>query len=229
MNLEEKTKVFFRDRFNYLLILIVLLLLTAPFLRLEGNDDVFLFFYGLVFLVSNVLILKIMISRASRFLTAAVFFTAVFISDVTVKRLGAGWSAGVLILVDCVYVAFLMLFLHYLFRALFNEKKVTSDSIKGGICIYFLLGVLWGVIYRILGFFDPSAFLFQAHAARNLFYFSYVTLTTVGYGDIVPVSLLAQTLAFMEAVTGQIFLAVFIARLMGLHIAHVINRKDEQN
>jgi voltage-gated potassium channel Kch len=80
-------------------------------------------------------------------------------------------------------------------------------------------------MYRMLYYFDPTAFIFQGSTAINLFYFSYVTLTTVGYGDIVPASRLAETLAFMEAVTGQIFLAVFIARLMGLHIAHVIGRQ----
>jgi voltage-gated potassium channel Kch len=228
MSPDEKPKGFFRDRFNYLLILIILLLVTAPFLRIKGEENIFLLFYALVFLVSNILILKIMIRHARSFLAASVFFTAVFMFEVAVKRSGAAGAEWITILADGVYAVFLVLFLHYLFRALVTEKKVTSDSIKGGICIYFLFGILWGIIYRILDFFDPSAFLFQAPAVRNLFYFSYVTLTTVGYGDIVPASPPAQTLAFMEAVTGQIFLAVFIARLMGLHIAHVINRKDEQ-
>lgn len=228
---EQKFEDFFKNRFNHLLLLIVLLLLTAPFLRLahSGGPHFFPLCYGLIFLASNLLILKIMAHRPSRFWLSAVLFTAVFCFDVVVKRLGLSWSEWTLIVSDAGYVVFLAIFLNYLFRSLFNEKKVTSDSIKGGICIYLLLGVLWGIIYRILEFCDPAAFAPKGEAVRNLFYFSYVTLTTVGYGDIVPASYLAQTLAFMEAVTGQIFLAVFIARLMGLHIAHVVSHNDPKS
>lgn len=83
------------------------------------------------------------------------------------------------------------------------------------------------MIYRVLHFFDPQAFIFQSDAVPNLVYFSYVTLTTVGYGDIMPASRMAEPLSFMEAVMGQMFLAIFIARLMGLYIAHVIGHRDE--
>jgi hypothetical protein len=58
-------------------------------------------------------------------------------------------------------------------------------------------------------------------------YFSYVTLTTLGYGDITPLSGAARTLAIVEATTGQIYLAVLVARLVGLHVAHSTMRKDD--
>jgi voltage-gated potassium channel Kch len=151
----------------------------------------------------------------------------VIIIDIVVQRTEAAWADGFVIVADIAYVIFLAVFLRYLMQYLFNEKKVSDESIKGGICIYLLLGVTWGIIYRILHFFDPAAFLSQGQIVPNLFYFSYVTLTTVGYGDIVPATRFAQTLAFMEAVTGQMFIAIFIARLMGLHIAHVVSRKND--
>ncbi len=227
ISLEKKFEQFFQDRFNYLLLLIVTLLLASPLLRLHGGGGVASAFLALLFAASNILILRIMVERPARFWTAAVVFFSVFAFDLIAKRLGVSWADKAIIFADIVYIIFLAIFLSSLFRSLFNEKKVTHDSIKGGICIYLLLGILCGVMYRILYYFDPGAFIFQGTTAINLFYFSYVTLTTVGYGDIVPASRLAETLAFMEAVMGQIFLAVFIARLMGLHIAHVISQKSE--
>jgi len=227
LSLEKKFEQFFQDRFNYLLLLIVTLLLASPLLRLHGGGGVASACLGLLFAASNILILRIMVERPVRFWLAAGIFFLVFAFDLIAKRLGVVWADKVIIFADIVYILFLMVFLNYLFRSLFNEKKVTHDSIKGGICIYLLFGIMWGVMYRILYYFDPAAFTFQGSTAINLFYFSYVTLTTVGYGDIVPASRVAETLAFMEAVMGQIFLAVFIARLMGLHIAHVISQKSE--
>jgi hypothetical protein len=56
-------------------------------------------------------------------------------------------------------------------------------------------------------------------------YFSFATLTTLGYGDIVPVSAIARTLATLEAITGQLYLAVLVARLVGLHIAESLEHK----
>jgi voltage-gated potassium channel Kch len=225
LSLEKKFEQFFRDRFNHLLILIITLLLASPLLRLHQGGGVVAAFFALLFAISNIFILRIMVKHPAKFWTAAIIFFSVFASDLIAKHLGVSWLEKLIVFSDGVYVVFLMIFLTRLFQILFNEKKVTHDSIKGGICIYLLFGILWGVMYRMLYYFDPTAFIFQGSTAINLFYFSYVTLTTVGYGDIVPASRLAETLAFMEAVTGQIFLAVFIARLMGLHIAHVIGRQ----
>jgi hypothetical protein len=227
MNLEKKFERFFNDRFNYLLILIVTLLLASPLLRLHQGGSIVSAFFALLFAVSNIFILRIMVRHPSKFWIAAAIFFSVFAFDLLAKHLGVSWLDKMVVFSDGVYIVFLILFLTRLFQILFNEKKVTHDSIKGGICIYLLFGITWGVMYRMLYYFDPTSFLFQGSTAMNLFYFSYVTLTTVGYGDIVPASRLAETLAFMEAVTGQIFLAVFIARLMGLHIAHVISKGGE--
>jgi voltage-gated potassium channel Kch len=226
LNLEKRFERFFRDRFNYLLILITILLLASPLLRLREGGGFALAFLALIFSVSNIFILRIMIERTGRFWLASAIFFLVFAFDFFVKHLRPDWADRAIIFSDIVYIVFLAIFLNYLFHYLFHTQKVTQDSIKGGVCIYLLLGILWGVMYQIVYYFDPGAFNFQENTARNLFYFSYVTLTTVGYGDVVPASRLAETLAFLEAVSGQIFLAVFIARLMGLHIAHLVTRKD---
>ncbi len=227
LNLEKRLEKIFLNRFNHLLVLIVVLLLAIPFARSTGQRGVADLFVMVVFAASNILILRIMIVRPRRFWVSAAIILAVITADGVVQLTDALWAEKFMIVADIAYVIFLTVFLQYLIKFLFNEKKVTDDSIKGGICTYLLLGVTWGIVYRLLLFFDPAAFLVQGQAGPNLFYFSYVTLTTVGYGDIVPATHFAQTLAFMEAVTGQMFIAIFIARLMGLHIAHVVSKKDE--
>ena len=112
----------------------------------------------------------------------------------------------------------LLIFLH----RIFSETTVTIDSIQGGIAIYFLSGVFWAFLYQTLLLFDPDAILFSDHvlgAFSDIIYFSFITMTTLGYGDIMPISRMAKNLAVLEAVWGQTYLAVLVARLVGLHLS----------
>ena len=112
-------------------------------------------------------------------------------------------------------------------------EKVTGDKLCGAICVYVLIGVIWAILYSLIEYSRPGAFAVSYadpwaptaagsgyEAFAMLEHFSFVTLTTLGYGDIIPVSSTARTLACVEAVLGQIYLAVMIARLVGLHIVH---------
>ncbi len=104
--------------------------------------------------------------------------------------------------------------------------KVTSNKIVGSICIYLLIGVIWGALYNILVYFEPQAFhgLSLEHAANGGFlYFSFVTLTTLGYGDISPAIPLTRSLAYMEAIVGQFYLTILVASL----VASYLNQRKE--
>jgi len=112
---------------------------------------------------------------------------------------------------------------------LFKAKDVSSDIIVGAICAFFLIGLMWAYIFSTLQFFQPDAFHFSQGASINtnsFIYYSFVTLTTLGYGDITPSISSAKSLSVLEAVTGQIYLAVVIARLVGMHISQSIERKS---
>jgi voltage-gated potassium channel Kch len=106
--------------------------------------------------------------------------------------------------------------------------RVTADKIFAAICVYMLMGFAWTFIYALLDELQPGSFVSLSTTATNDYvahyiemrYFSFVTLTTVGYGDIVPHSPATRTLAALEAVAGQIYLTVLVARLVGLHIVH---------
>lgn len=102
---------------------------------------------------------------------------------------------------------------------LFAEKHVTGDTIVGGIAVYFLIGLFWTILYHLALLLDGRAFsvALDQMGTFRLAYFSFVCLTTLGFGDIYPVSHLAQILSVLEAAAGQIYLVVFMARLIGLH------------
>ena len=108
-----------------------------------------------------------------------------------------------------------------------RKGAVTADKIYGALCVYLIIGLTWGFMFLTLEGCQPGSFLFgQARLSgiekdpATLVYFSFVTLSTVGYGDITPLSPPARSFAFMEAIIGQIYLAVLVARLVGLHIAY---------
>jgi hypothetical protein len=106
-----------------------------------------------------------------------------------------------------------------------RSSDVTIDTIAGAACAYTLLAMVWGGLYLLLEFLRPGSFNIAAvwrmgptgDPSAALVYFSFVTLTTVGYGDITPVWPGAGGLAVAEAVVGQLYLAITIARLVGLH------------
>lgn len=117
------------------------------------------------------------------------------------------------------YSGFLLFSLILMIRDIFADDKVTPDTICAGISIYLLIGFLWTLFYDIVHFIDKNAFHYAgARDSVSLMYFSFTTLTTVGYGDIYPVNKIAMSLSNLEAISGQIYLGVFVARLIGLHL-----------
>jgi hypothetical protein len=88
---------------------------------------------------------------------------------------------------------------------------------------------MWSFVYSVLESIHPGSFATgegQIEAGRRLYiYYSFVTITTLGYGDITPITDLANSFSFLEAVTGQLYIAILIARLVGIHIAQSMNKK----
>ena len=109
-----------------------------------------------------------------------------------------------------------------------GSGKVTWDKIYGAICAYLLLGYAWTFAYSLVVEAQPGAFLSLTSTmphdivgrVMELRYFSFVTLATVGYGDIVPHTAAARNLALLEAILGQFYLVALVGRLVGLHIVH---------
>ena len=117
--------------------------------------------------------------------------------------------------------AVLMLFtircvLHYVLQA----RAITLDQIYAGICMYIMLGFAFGAIFYLVNILDPKSFYMSTNVTGrdtpDLMYFSFVTLATLGYGDITPGSNLARSLAVVEALVGMLYIAIFMARLVSM-------------
>jgi hypothetical protein len=122
------------------------------------------------------------------------------------------------------HAAFILLLIVFMLCRLFKENKVTLDMIMAGIIIYLLMAGLWAQFFSLVVLANPNAISvaaggFGPHPYSTIYYFSVATLTTAGFGDIVPVSDMARILAAYESLVGQVYLVVFIALLMGRHFA----------
>lgn len=114
----------------------------------------------------------------------------------------------------------------------FNEGPVTIHRIRGAVVVYLLLGLMWALIYQLIELEIPGAVRLTRPAVSppglidELLYFSFSTLTTIGFGDTVPVHPLARSAAILEGLIGQLFPAVLLGRLVSLHIQHHDKRSD---
>jgi voltage-gated potassium channel Kch len=111
-----------------------------------------------------------------------------------------------------------------LLRFVLRAPSVNTEVLCASISAYLMLGLLWTVAYWLVAQVTPNAFAFNTATGTketmvgfNAFYFSFITLSTVGYGDITPVSRIARWLAATEAMTGLLYVTVLIARLVSLY------------
>ncbi len=123
-------------------------------------------------------------------------------------------------------MAFLVVVTASLLRFVLRAKKVDAEVLCAGISVYLILGLLWGLAYTLVAQVDPNAFSFSTPSETaammsgfNSIYFSFITLATLGYGDITPATNVARMLAMLEAMTGTLFVGVMIARLVSLYSA----------
>jgi len=136
-------------------------------------------------------------------------------------------SPSLILLGNGLMIVFFAYIMVIILSHLFRQYEVTADMIMGAVCVYFFLGLMWGFVFSLLESLQPGSFRFgegQASDAGNFTYYSFVTQTTLGYGDITPVTAPARSLSLLEAIIGQLYLAVLIARLVGIHISQSITK-----
>ena len=119
---------------------------------------------------------------------------------------------------------------------LLQRRRVSGDAIFGAVAVYLSIGIFFGLVYTLIGTVEPEAFNppqdVGGDKPSQLFYFSYVTLTTLGFGDIQPAVSLTRVLAALEAITGVVLLATLVGRFVGMLVAQasdeqIIGRLDE--
>ena len=115
----------------------------------------------------------------------------------------------------------------------FITDRVTADRIVGSICMYLLLGMFFSFLYTAADLISPDSMNISWKMGNTLLdfreylYFSFVTLTTTGYGDILPTRPFTRMLVSFETVTGALYLAIVVARLVGMHITQSHTRRDK--
>ncbi|MEA1898308.1 MAG: ion channel [Bacteroidota bacterium] len=205
----------FRSVFSILVfnsyILVGLLLITifiVPFFPVEWHSILYRLFYSIIFFVS-----ALSLKRARKLMLYAAMgsFSVMWLSDLLHLPLLESISQLVVVLFFIIIVLKLLI-------QIAGSKKVDSTVILDSISGYLLMGVLFTFLSVFINHMYPSAFYFPGegnHNISDLMYFSFVTLTTLGYGDILPILPQARSLALLISVSGQLYLTIVIAVLVG--------------
>lgn len=141
------------------------------------------------------------------------------------------WHSNKVMVLGCLcFVGFLGIVILAILQEVMTLQEVNFDAISGSLNGYLLIGLMWGFAFQAVEAAWPGSFSFGEEAKEltgvaiyvgsklpSLFYFSFVTITTTGYGDITPITSIAGQLAITEAVVGQFYMVVLVARLVSLH------------
>jgi hypothetical protein len=215
-----------KNNFLYLTVGIVLLLfvgaITAQFSSLVGNQLV------QAFSVINIVIGIYGFRSTQKWFHSGV---GIVISIITVVVVGIALE-----LLHLYYLHLFLLFCFYLWAIWLAAKQVLftgvvdANRIVGAICIYLLMGLIWALMYMFLAQAIPGAFngldqLIWYENFADVAYYSFVTLTTLGYGDISPAAPVARFLVYMQAVVGVFYMAILVASLIGVGIAENSKRQ----
>jgi hypothetical protein len=148
--------------------------------------------------------------------------------------LAGGYKVAADVLFNCFAFGFFAFAIVVILRGLFRNKEIRADQIIGAVCGYLLAGAAWGNLYLLAELALPGSFsvkdevvwqLREEHTRRFLFnFYSFATLTTLGYGGITPIDPTASTLSWLEAVFGVFYLAVVVAQLVGLKLAQTMTQ-----
>ncbi len=206
------------QRFFYLLVAIVAFIIGSPFFKALLEDRfhyitelfITIIFSTAIYALSQKrrqLIISIFLAIPLLLFIWAKYFIVNFYIDVFGEIFAAlFFGFAVICLVDFIR----------------GQKEVTRDVIAAAIIVYLLLALVWAFIYAVLDSFYPGSFSFKGAPRSDFYhylYFSFVTLTTLGYGDVTPLTNKAGALVILEAVVGQIYLVVGMAWLVGMYVS----------
>jgi hypothetical protein len=206
-------------RFQFLFIAL-LLMLTVP----VALDDALV--EALVPLLFTVLALAAVSTVAEK--RSSVIVGAVLVIPALLLYWLSDGSLQLQMLAELLFILFLIYVTHGLVRHSLRAKWITGEILFAVACVYLLLALIWALGFGMAESLTPGALAFpegvvgagEDPSGRGLYmYFSFVTLTTLGYGDIAPASDAARIMAMLEATLGQLFLVIVVARLVGMHTA----------
>jgi voltage-gated potassium channel len=207
----------FRHRHIFLLAMLLALLAVVPFLEgFTGLRILFNVFLSAV-LVSAVYALS---QKFGHLMVAALLAIPMLVSIWSDYFVG---NVAIFLTGRICGILFIAFTIYHILRHIFRERQVTRDTIAGAAAVYLLVAIMWSFLYDMLERLQPGSFALSAPETlgeRNIFfYFSFVTITTLGYGDIAPHTALARSMAILEAVVGQLYLVVLVSWLVGMYVS----------
>jgi hypothetical protein len=217
------------DRWKFTALLVTLLCLLVVHPLISWRDDVaapaYTVFLATAFLTVIMVLFRRRESRIAAFLLGVPTLVGV-VANFALPGAPAVLGAAFLHLFPIAFLGYTVL---VILRTIFRDPGVSSDGINGAFCGYLLLALAFGHGYCLLEAALPGAFILQEQIGPMppeggrrhalLTYYSLITLTTVGYGDIIPRTVQARTLASVEAVMGQFYVAVVVAELIALKVS----------
>ncbi|TCT07823.1 potassium channel family protein [Aquabacter spiritensis] len=135
-------------------------------------------------------------------------------------------NPDVILATSLFFCLFYIYAIYNMMRYVLLPGRITLDRLFASLTVYMTLALFWAVIYRIIFILDPKAFRFDGEFDRDslsiydFIYFSYATITTTGYGDIVPNTHQVQSFAIVEQMVGVLYVAILVARLTNLYSSH---------
>ena len=208
------------QKYRQLLIVLITIFLLSPFLK-AGIGSII---SDLLLLYSIILIVRSLTFPRSLLLIYMAIASLAFCLQLNVNL---GWHPSLSQAFDLLSQTIFALYIggaaYLIGRDVLTAPRVTADTVQGGISVYLLIGLAWALFYGMVSTLDPNAFsqpLRLQDSYLRALHFSFTTLTTLGYGDIVPVSEVALVLTNLEAIIGQLYPAVFIAVLIGGYLGH---------
>ena len=205
-----------RYRFRQLWATLLLLLLFFPFIRYFELTGLEIALNAIITLILIASIHAVSDNRRHLLLALAMIAPAIVLS----------WTdqffpSQIYQLVAPIFLAMAFGFVAvHILRFALQTGRVDAAKVDAAICVYLLIGVIWQYFYILVNSVIPGSFANPRLAYGEFLDFSFVTLTTLGYGDITPLNGPAQALAYTEAILGQLYLTILVARLVGLYIAY---------
>ena len=216
-NFHELVQAFSAAPFFILLILILLMLILAPFLGAWVSTKILVDFFITAILLALVYAIK---SNRSQMIIGIILALPLVLTI---------WASYFVEIISfgLMTLTFSALFFGYgaanILNLISKKKEVTRETILAAVVAYLLIALMWAFLYMLLEKLAPGSFSFPEAASRSELkhfqYFSFVTITTLGYGDIAPLTDKASALAMLEALIGQIYLVVLVAWLVGMHVS----------
>jgi hypothetical protein len=219
-------RAIFKSRFLFLLVFLLMLIALQPLDEVMGELGILLDLIVTAILISAIFA----ISQKKHYMISGLLLAAPTLVFLWVfKFFKAAWLSASSSICGIAFFGFIIV---VILKFIFSRDEIKGDLIAGAAVVYLLMAIVWTYAYRLIELMHPGSFSIAESQSMDyaapFLYYSFVTLTTLGYGDIFPVTTTAKSFAILEAIIGQLFLVIMVAWLVGVHISQSMVKKNQR-